>query len=55
MKKVPSGGAAHFILAIMRKRFVAMEETGRELASIADLFARRPRFRAGRGRVADHG
>ena len=33
---------------------MSMDETGRDLASIADLCARRPRFRAGRGRLADH-
>ena len=32
-----------------------MKEAGRDLAPFADLFARRPRFRAGRGRLAVYG
>ena len=53
-RTVPPGEAAHFISADADLR---ADETSTSravsIASVADLCARRPRFRAGRGRLAD--
>ena len=49
---VPPGEAARFHFGIFSVHGISGRDVA--IASVADLCARRPRFRAGRGRLADH-